>query len=193
MSVNSFGGDNWIDAFDRGETRNKQPPWLGYLFGKGERTQQLPLLTPQQQSLQQQQIGGVSEQLPQMFQYLQKILSGDQELMDQFQAPSERAFREKTIPTIMERFSGMGAQESSGFQQAIAGAGQRLQEGQAAQRAGLKGDAMNYLMQLMNQSRQPSFENLYSPATSGILAPIAEGAGQAGGMAGAIKLAAMFA
>lgn len=157
---------DWIDQFDRGERRDK-PNFLNFLFGKGERTQQFSRLTPQQQSLQQQQLQGVSQQMPQMWQYLQQILSGDPELMDQFQAPSERAFREKTIPTIMERFSGMGAQESSGFQQAMAGAGERLQEGQAAQRAGLKGEALQYLMQLMQQGGRESFDTIQTGATPG--------------------------
>ncbi len=192
MSMSSFSDDNWIDQFDRGERRNK-PNFLNLLFGKGERTQQHPLLTPEQQGLQQQQIQGVSQQMPEMFRYLQQILSGDQDLMDQFQDPSRRSFREQTIPSIMERFTGMGAQESSGFQQAITGAGQRHEEGLAAQQANLKGQAFNQLLQMMGLTQQPSFENVLRPATSGIAGPLAEGAGQAGGMAAAMKIAAMLA
>ncbi len=168
MAIPSFADDNWIDQFDRGERRNK-PNFLNFLFGQGERTQQFSQLTPQQQGLQQQQIQGVSQQMPQMLQYLQQILSGDQGLMDQFQAPSRRAFREQTIPTIMERFTGMGAQESSGFQQALAGAGERLEEGLGAQQAQLKGDTVTQLMQLLQGAQRPSFDTLHTKATPGVL------------------------
>ena len=193
MSVNSFADDDWIGQFDRGERRDNKPTWLNLLFGKGEKTQQLPLLTPHQQALQQQQVQGSSQQMPQMLQYIQQILSGDQDLMDQFQAPSRRSFKEQTIPTIMERFSGMGAQESSGFQQSIAGAGQRHEEGLAAQQANLKGQGINQLLQMMSQAQERSFENLYSPATEGIAGPLAEGGGQAASMAALMKIAAMMA
>lgn len=143
--------------------------WLDFLLGRDEKTQQFQRFTPQQQELQQQQIGGVSEQLPQMFQYLQQILSNDPDLMRQFQAPSRRAFEEQTIPTIAERFTGMGAQKSSAFGQQLGQAGVRLEEGLAAQQGNLKGKAAAQLQQLLKGGMESQFDTLHTEGGSGFI------------------------
>ncbi len=141
-------------------------------MGKDEKTQQFQRFTPEQQALQQQQIGGVSEQLPDMFQYLQQILSNNPDLMRQFEAPSRRAFEEQTIPTIAERFTGMGAQKSSAFGQQLGQAGQRLEESLAAQQANLKGGAASQLQQLFSGAMTPSFNTLTTEGQPSMLPEI---------------------
>lgn len=102
-----------------------------------------------------------------MFQYLQQVLSDDPGLMEQFQAPAKRSFYEETLPGIAERFTGMGAQRSSGFAQQLGSAGAKFEEGQAAQRAGLKGDAITQLLQMFKGGMEPAFNTNVTEPTSG--------------------------
>lgn len=89
--------------------------------------------------------------------YLQKIISQDPELMKQFEAPAMRQFNEQIVPGIAERFSGMGAQNSSAFQQTMGQAGSGLSERLAAMRAGLGMDAAQ---QLYGYSQLPGQQKL---------------------------------
>jgi len=142
------------------------------LFGKEEKTEQLPRFTPQQEQTTGQLLGGAQEQLPQIFQYLQQILSQSPEMMQQFQAPAMRQFEEEIIPTIAERFSKVNAQKSSAFGQQLGKAGAGLAENLAAQRAGLGQNAISQLQQLLGQGMQPQFETMFRPGTSGSLAQL---------------------
>lgn len=166
--------------------------FLDFLFGKGEKTDQFQRFTPEQQSLQNQLIGGTGAQLPQAFDYLSQILSNNPDLISKFEAPTRRAFQEETLPSIAERFTGMGAQKSSAFGQQLGKAGERLEEGLSAQRAGLQGQALSQLQGLLGGAMTPSFENVLRPGTQGLFGGLAQGAGQglgqAGGMAALMKL-----
>lgn len=153
-----------------------------FFFGKPEQVQQLQNFSPEQQQILNQLLGGAGGQLPQMFEYLQKILSQDPELMAQFETPTLRAFNEQTIPSIAERFSGMGAQRSSAFGQQLGQAGERLQEGLAANRANLGGQAINQLQSLLNGGLTQQFTNVLRPQTQGALGGILGGLGQGLGM-----------
>lgn len=86
--------------------------------------------------------------------FLQKLLSGDQETMDQFQAPYLRQFHEQTIPGLAERFAGYGAgaQSSSAFQQALAQAGAGLSENLASLRGQMQ---LGALPQALQYSQAP--------------------------------------
>lgn len=143
--------------------------FMDFLFGKGEKMQQLPSYTPQQQNIMSQLSGGAAAQLPQAFQYLQSILSQDPEMMKQFEAPMMRQFEEQTIPGIAERFTGMDAQKSSAFGQQLGAAGAGLQENLAAQRAQMGPQAIQQLMQMLQGGMGKQFENVYSPRQSGFL------------------------
>ncbi len=149
-------------------------PWMDFLLGTDAKTEQFQTLTPQQQGLKQQQIGGISQQMPDMFQYLQQLLSGDPEQMKRFEAPSRRAFEEQTMPSIAERFTGMGAQKSSAFGQQLGQAGQRLEESLGAQREGRKGQGINQLLQMMSQSQQPSFDTMHTERDPGFIERLPE-------------------
>lgn len=86
-------------------------------------------------------IGGATAQNQPLYQqgsdYLSSILSKDPEMMKQFEAPAMRQFNEEIVPGLAERFSGMGARNSSAFGQAMGQAGSGLAERLAAMRAGL--------------------------------------------------------
>ena len=170
--------------------------FLDFLLGKKEKTEQVPRFTPQQQGLQNDVISGTQQGLPQAFQYLQQILGDSPELMEQFQAPAMRQFNEDIIPSIAERFSSMGSQKSNAFGLELGQAGAGLAENLEAQRANLKGGAVNSLQGLLNPSMQSSFENNFRPATSGLLggalSNASQGLGQAGGMAAMMKLLPML-
>jgi hypothetical protein len=69
--------------------------------------------------------------------YLQRMMSQDPQLMEQFEAPYRREFQEQTVPGIAERFTGLDAQRSSAFQQTMGQAGASLMERLASLRGGL--------------------------------------------------------
>lgn len=85
--------------------------------------------------------------------YLKSLISQDPQAMQQFEAPIKREFSEQIMPQISERFAGLGALNSSAFQQSIAQAGAGLSERLAALRGGLGMQATSMLpgMSQMNQ------------------------------------------
>lgn len=74
-------------------------------------------------------------------------------------------FQQQTIPSIAERFTSMGGQRSSGFQEALGGAGAGLEEALASQGAQFgmqqQGQQMNQLMQLLGLALRPQYETAY--------------------------------
>lgn len=153
------------------------------LFGTSGKVRQAQTLTPQQQALQQQLIGGLQggpSNLPGM-EYLQQLLSNDPKAFAAYEAPALRQFNQEIVPGISERFAGMGtggAQGSSAFQQQLASAGGRLSQDLAAQRANLRGGAMSQLQGLYGQATQPSFQNFYEQPTQGAFQGLMSGVGQ---------------
>lgn len=148
--------------------------FMDFLFGKGEKTEQFKRFTPQQEQLQNQLLEGLSGQLPDAFSYLQRILSNDPDAVKAFEAPTRRAFEEQTLPSIAERFSGMGAQRSSAFGQQLGKAGEQLEEGLAAQRSGMQSQALAQLQSLLGGGMTPSFENVLRPGTKGLVGGLGE-------------------
>lgn len=122
--------------------------------------------------------------------YLQSILSQDPEMMQQFEAPYMRQFQEEIVPQLAERFSGMGARNSSAFQQTLGAQGAGLMERLASMRAGLGMNAaqmgLGYAQTPFSQQLQRSSLALGTPAfgyqalggTPGVSQSIFSGAGQ---------------
>ena len=127
--------------------------FMDFLFGEGEKTEEFQKYSPQQIDIFKQLGGGAQGQLPQAFEFLQSILSQSPEAFKSFEAPARRQFEEQTIPSIAERFSGMGAQKSSAFGQQLGQAGAGLEENLAAQRSGLGMSAISQLMGLLGQGQ----------------------------------------
>jgi hypothetical protein len=166
--------------------------FLDFLFGKDEKIQQTPRFTPQQEGALNQTLRGAQEQLPQLFQYLQQILSQNPEMMRQFEAPAMRQFNEQIIPTIAERFTGLDAQKSSAFGQQLGQAGAGLSENLAAQRANLGSQAANQLQSLLGAGLTPQFENIFRPQTFGFLGQLGSSLGQGLGQLGSMGLGKLF-
>lgn len=181
------------------------------LFGSKDRFKKIPTLDPSQQ----QALQGILSQLGMMGgeggaysgaqDYLSSILSGNPNALSEFEAPYRQQFESQTLPGIAERFAGAnpmgGGLSSSGFGQALGGAGAQLQSQLAglhgALRQGAAGQAMGQFNQLANLGLGTrGFENIYQPGSTGLFgglgAGIAQGAGQAGGMQLMMKLLPML-
>jgi hypothetical protein len=160
---------------------------------------------------QMQGLEGILSQLKQMMgsggaysganNYLSQILSNDPNAMAQFEAPYRQQFESQTVPMLAERFAGMsptgGGLSSSGFGQALGGAGAQLQSQLAglhgSLRQGAAGQAMGQFNNLANLGLgSRSFENYAQPGSGGLfgnlLSGFSGGAGQGGGMALMMKL-----
>ncbi len=168
------------------------------LFGNKDQVQQLPTMNQGQM----QGLEGILSQMKGMQgqggaysgaqNYLSKILSGDPGSMAEFEAPYRQEFEQKTIPGLAERFAGMGGGmggglSSSGFGQALGGAGANLQSQLAGihgnLRQGASGQAMGQFNQLagMGLGAKP-FENLHRPGTGGLVGNLMQGLGGGLGM-----------
>lgn len=137
---------------------------LSSLFGgKGGKTQQLANLSPEQTQFLQQLLGslngqnldlGSDELYGEGSDQIMKMLQGDTSLIE---APLMAQYQNEILPGIAQRFGGLGAQSSSGYQNALAGAGGQL-AGQLGQlRYGAKQSAIQNALQYAgakNQSRQ---------------------------------------
>lgn len=137
------------------------PKFSEFLLGRKEKAKQFPIFTPGQQQLQSQLLEGLGGQggLQQSgLDFLSSLLSGDPEALSQFQAPALRQFQEEIIPGITERFAGLGALNSSGFQQTLAQAGQRLAENLSQQRGTLGLQGLAGLQALQSQALAPQFQ-----------------------------------
>lgn len=104
---------------------------------------------------------------------------------------ARRDFTQKTIPSIAERFSALGAQRSSAFPQLLSQAGSNLETDLAALRSGHSMDMQRILLSLLGMGLTPRFESAYQPRQPGgietVLSSLAQGAGQgAAGGAGAV-------
>lgn len=128
---------------------------------KPEEVKQIQRFTPQQQDV--------------LNSLLQQYSQGMQQPLGQGFAPiaqqARTQFAEQTVPTIAERFSGMGAgaQKSSAFAQSLGRAGSAL-EGDLASRQAQFGMGERQLLQnLLQLGLTPQFESLYKPETPGRL------------------------
>lgn len=128
--------------------------------------------------------------------WLMKILQGGPDAFKEFEAPFMRHFQEQTVPGLAERFAGAGGLSSSGFQQALGGAGAGLSENLAALRSGLQGQASQQALQYAQQPIQNALQagqlgigqstKAFAPKQQGvwqqIMNALAGGAGSALGM-----------
>lgn len=127
-------------------------------------------------------------------QYDQSILQQGPEAFNKFSSPYLQQFNEQIVPQIAERFGGMGALSSSGFAQALGGAGAGLQsqlaqlfsqlQGQAAGRqqnqfANLSQTGLNY--QPFAYKEDPGSSGSFIPLITGLMSMIGGPAGAAAG------------
>ncbi len=135
---------------------------LGSLFGggRGDKTQQLPNLSPEQQQFLSQlfeslNIGdldlGNDPLYKQGASQLQQLLGGDTSLIEQ---PLMDQFQNEILPGIAQRFGALGAQSSSGYQNALASAGGNLTSQLGALRYGAKQSALDRALQYSGARNQ---------------------------------------
>lgn len=126
-----------------------------FFTGSEDKIKFMDPYSSQQRGFMNQSLQGAQGQLGNVFQWLNAILGNDQSAYEDYEAPYLQQFQQQTIPQIMERFAGMGAQNSSALNQTLGEAGKNLQMGLASQRADLKNNALQQLMALAGQGMQP--------------------------------------
>jgi len=154
----------------------------GGLFGQEKaETKQLPTLSPQQISAQNQALqtvmGGLrGEQGPYGFAPIE--------------ARARRLFETRTVPGLMERFGGGDTSLSSGARAALLGSGREFEEGLAAQHGQYNLQRLGALTNLLHTGLSPQFQTMYIPEH-----PNAFGrwAGQVGGSMMGLGMAGMGA
>lgn len=167
-----------------------------FLFGSPDSFQKLPTGTPEQEQLHQNilsQANSMSQGggYQQAQDYYNKLFQPGNQAYEQFSAPYMNQFQEQILPQIAERFAGGGALSSSGFGQALGGAGAGLQAQLAQLFASLQSDAARSQTNQYNQlaqtglNREP-FAYERQEGSGGFLGPLLTAlAGSAGGPIGA--------
>jgi len=134
---------------------------LAGLFGGGKSKQpkikEYQKYTPQQQKLLNQYSSIAKSLNPEALSYLKGVLSDEPEAFEEYEAPALRQFNEEIIPSILERFAGAGALSSSGLNQTLGQAGQSLSEKLAAQRSGLRENALQHLLNIGGMGLQSQY------------------------------------
>lgn len=125
---------------------------------------------PGRQQLYEQTVAGATQALPGGFDFLSRLLSGDESIFSELEAPAIRQFQEQIVPGLAERFTafGEGGQGSSAYQQQLAAAGSRLAQDLAGQRAGYRMSALDRLLSQASQSMRATPYDLV-PRTPGFL------------------------
>jgi len=143
-----------------------------FLFGKKGGFEQIPTMGPEQQSLLNQLLGGLGGVTGQGLGFLSGILGGGTEA---FEKPLMSQFYQQTIPSIAERFTGLGAgaQGSSAFKQSLGQAGAGLSESLGALRGQLGMQGLSQLQGLLGQGLGArGFESIYRPQQQGNIGEI---------------------
>lgn len=126
---------------------------------KPEQFQQVQKFNPQQQqalnSVLQQAMGKLGQPMGQGFEPIAQ--------------QARQQFGEQTVPSIAERFSGLGAgsQRSSAFGQTLGQAGAGLEGQLAGQQAQFGLQEQQLLQQLLGLGLTPQFDTFYKPETPG--------------------------
>jgi hypothetical protein len=170
-----------------------------FLLGSPDKLKKIPTGTPEQEALHNsilQQALGMTQQgggYNQVQQYYNSLLEPGNDAYNNFAAPYLNQFNEQTLPGIAERFAGAGALSSSGFGQALGGAGAGLQAQLAqlfaelqSQAAGAQTNQYNNLVNTGLNHQQFAYQQ--KPGSAGFLGPFltAIGSAAAGPIGGAI-------
>jgi hypothetical protein len=148
-----------------GQSPNQGGGFKEFLVGKPGTFQRQERFSPQQGQLQNQAIAQTLQLLQSLGQQ-QPSFQGIRDL-------AEKRYQEKTIPSIAERFTRMGAQGSSAFGQELGQSGADLNAQLAALESqhGLqsRGQDMNLLSTLLGLDMANPYETFYEEPSSGFL------------------------
>jgi hypothetical protein len=111
---------------------------------------QVSTFSPDMMKLFQSLLGGIGQGGGAATNYLSRLASGDESAFEQSEAPAYAAFN-KSLGQIGSRFSQFGAQDSSAFQNAVAGEGGKLAMDLQGQRSQLQNSAIDRLLGFSNQ------------------------------------------
>lgn len=129
----------------------------------GYKHRQLPQMTPEMMQLFQSLLGGLQGGLEGGTDFLSKLASGDEGTFQEMEQPAYAAF-EKLLGQTGTRFSHAGAQDSSYFDNAIAGQGAELAQNLQSQRLGIRNQAIQSLLGNSQQALgQRPYENILTP------------------------------
>jgi hypothetical protein len=135
----------------------------------GVQTQQVPNFTPQQMKLFRKLLGNINNSggLEAGIGRLGHLAAGSQEGFEELEKPAYSDFQ-KQLGQIGTRFSGLGAQGSSAFQNATSGAATDLTERLQAQRMAIQNNALNALLGQSNALLgQRAFDTIYQQPDQG--------------------------
>lgn len=169
--------------------------WFDFLFGKPDKISQISTKSPGQNQAMEQLLQQISQMQSQGGNYAQaqnhfaNLLSGDPTSYDRWAAPYMQQFEQETVPRLAERFAGLGgglgggALGSTGFAQALGGAGAQLQAQLANLFESLKQNAAQtsygqYNNLLSRGLGTNTFENVYQPGNTGLVGGAATGLAQ---------------
>ncbi len=136
----------------------------------------------------QQQQGSVDALLGQLRSMGMQGLQNPQQGFAPIEEASRRGFENRTIPLLAERFGGLNATGSSGYKNALTGAGTDFELGLNAQRQQFGQQNIGQLLQMLQLGLQPSTENIYTPQGPGFGSQLAGGLGTGVGLAGTLGL-----
>lgn len=161
MTNNQLPAQQFAPANQRGFLGNIQD----FFVGSPDSLQQIPTVNPQQQQLQNL-LGGQAG----------SMLQNAPNNKFNFAPIAQKArtdFQTKTIPSIANRFAGMGNQRGSDYMHALGSAGAGLEEGLAALQSQYdfqgSGRDQQLLMSLLSLALQPRSENVFTPGSNGLL------------------------
>lgn len=137
------------------------------LFGSGPKTQKLDALTPQQTQFLNQLIGMLGIDPSQLdLGQSQTFQTGESALLDllgggasELEQPIIDQFQNEIFPQIAQRFGGLGAQSSSGYQNALSSAGSSLASLLGKTRFDARQNALNQALGF-SQARSGGLQNL---------------------------------
>jgi len=137
----------------------------------------------------QGQQGGVENILQQLLSQGSQGLKNPQQGFQPIEEASRRGFENRTIPLLAERFGGLNATGSSGYQNALTGAGTDFELGLNAQRQQFGQQNIGQLLQMLQLGMQPTSENVFTPPSSGGFgSAVAGGLGAGAGLLGTTGL-----
>lgn len=124
----------------------------------GYKQKNLSRFTPQQSQLLESMIEKLTggQGLSGGIDWLSRIAGGDEETFEAMEKPAYSAFN-KQLGEIGNRFAGVGGLDSSGFQNATAGAAKEFGEGIGANRIAMRNQSIERLLGLSNNllNKQP--------------------------------------
>ncbi len=171
-------------------------------FGSGQQEpNKLPTMSPEQESLFKNLLqmlspgGQLGQGYGQGLDQLTQMMDPSSEAQQRFADPYMRQFNQQTVPGLAERFAGAGgsatggALSSSGFGQALGGAGADLQSNLAALKSQLQQSAIQQIMEQYQTSLGKGLSTdqfAYTPRQEGAGTSLFKGYAE-GGFQGADK------